>query len=161
MIGNDIIDLELAQSESNWQRPGFLQKLFTTGEQKMILEHPNPETAVWILWSIKESAYKIYNRMTGQRAFIPHRIKCQFDSSDYSGQAELENTVYFTKTYVEGSLIHTIAVLNPNDFQRVRDLMPHLIKKDINGLPYSDALENKYSVSVSNHGRFIKNVGLA
>ena len=25
-IGNDIVDLNLAKTESNWQRPGFLEK---------------------------------------------------------------------------------------------------------------------------------------
>ncbi|WP_332368793.1 hypothetical protein [Spirosoma telluris] len=29
MIGNDIVDLTQAKQESNWQRKGFLHKLFT------------------------------------------------------------------------------------------------------------------------------------
>jgi hypothetical protein len=33
MIGNDVVDLALAQKESNWKRKGFLNKLFTSVEQ--------------------------------------------------------------------------------------------------------------------------------
>ena len=29
MIGNDVIDLQQSRQESNWQRKGFLEKLFT------------------------------------------------------------------------------------------------------------------------------------
>ena len=36
MIGNDIIDLSLAETESNWQRKGFLEKQFTAKEQAII-----------------------------------------------------------------------------------------------------------------------------
>ena len=36
MIGNDIVDLALAQKESNWKRKGFLDKIFTLQEQLFI-----------------------------------------------------------------------------------------------------------------------------
>ena len=36
MIGNDVVDLELAKKESNWQRRGFLSKIFTKNEQRLI-----------------------------------------------------------------------------------------------------------------------------
>ena len=36
-IGNDIVDLNLAKTESNWQRKGFLEKQFTQKEQEEIL----------------------------------------------------------------------------------------------------------------------------
>ena len=33
MIGNDIVDLNLAKTQSNWQRKGFLERQFTKKEQ--------------------------------------------------------------------------------------------------------------------------------
>ena len=33
MIGNDIVDLDLARTQSNWQRKGFLDKIFTKKEK--------------------------------------------------------------------------------------------------------------------------------
>ena len=34
MIGNDIVDLDLARKESNWKRKGFLDKIFSLQEQQ-------------------------------------------------------------------------------------------------------------------------------
>ena len=42
MIGNDIVDLNLAKTESNWQRKGFLEKQFTDSEINEILNSENP-----------------------------------------------------------------------------------------------------------------------
>ena len=47
MIGNDIVDLALAQKESNWKRKGFLDKIFTLQEQLFINLSENQEIEVW------------------------------------------------------------------------------------------------------------------
>jgi acyl carrier protein len=76
VIGNDIVDLALARKESNWKRPGYLNKIFTTKEQLLISSAENPNTMVWNLWSRKEAAYKIYNRATGIRGYFPLNLEC-------------------------------------------------------------------------------------
>ena len=50
MIGNDIIDLDLTKIQSNWQRPKFLEKIFTLKERNFIQKAENPELEVWKLW---------------------------------------------------------------------------------------------------------------
>lgn len=42
MVGNDIVDINEAKSASNWQRPRFLEKLFTTKEQFTIRNAETP-----------------------------------------------------------------------------------------------------------------------
>ncbi len=42
MIGNDLIDIQLAKSQSNWQRKGFLEKQFADTEIVEILSSENP-----------------------------------------------------------------------------------------------------------------------
>ena len=69
MIGNDIVDLNCANKESNWQRSGFLEKLFTKEEQKWIQKAEHKTLAVWLLWSQKESAYKIVCKLEQRRFF--------------------------------------------------------------------------------------------
>ena len=76
MIGNDIVDRALANRESSWQRRGFLAKLFTDSEQQLILTAEDPECMVWLLWSMKESAYKASIRETGKRVFNPKKLSC-------------------------------------------------------------------------------------
>jgi phosphopantetheinyl transferase (holo-ACP synthase) len=81
VIGNDIVDLALARKESNWKRPGYLNKIFTTKEQLLISSAENPNTMVWNLWSRKGAAYKIYNRATGIRGYFPLNLECAYENS--------------------------------------------------------------------------------
>ena len=80
MIGNDLVDLKLANIQSNWQRKGFLDKLFTPKEQVYILNADNPFETVWLLWSMKESAYKLYLQQGATRFFNPLKVNCEIFS---------------------------------------------------------------------------------
>jgi phosphopantetheinyl transferase len=63
------------------ERPGYLNKIFTTKEQLLISSAENPNTMVWNLWSRKEAAYKIYNRATGIRGYFPLNLECAYENS--------------------------------------------------------------------------------
>ncbi len=116
MIGNDIVDLQLAQKESNWKRPRFLQKIFTEEEQDFIHAAPNKDTAVWLLWSGKESVYKIIARLQKRRFFAPKKIV--FCTDDFSRRENLTAKVvstehtFFIQSVVTDTHIHTIAQLD-------------------------------------------------
>lgn len=159
MIGNDIIDLALARKESSWQRSGFLDKIFTLREKLLISNSQNPETTVWNLWSRKEAAYKIYNRLTQKRAFIPRQLECfdlEIKDKIIYGKVICYELVYFTKTKITIDYIETNAVLNYSDFDHIKTInfSGKLIK--INGIPNYFDSENKVlkPISKSNHGRF-------
>lgn len=68
-VGNDIVDLNLAKTQSNWQRNGFLEKQFTQKEQQEIYNSKNPFLQVWQFWSMKEAAYKCYTQQV-ESAFL-------------------------------------------------------------------------------------------
>ena len=161
MIGNDIIDLALAKKESNWQRKGFLNKIFTPREQSLILNAQNPEITVWNLWSRKEAAYKIYNRQTKIRSYIPLQLECfDVEAKDgiIYGKVICYNTVYYTKTSITFEYIETIAVLNFNDFDKIKSItIPERLIKT-NGVPNYFDPENMIwkPVSRSHHGKFEK-----
>lgn len=74
MIGNDLIDIQLAKSQSNWQRKGFLEKQFADTEIVEILSSENPFLQVWLFWSMKEAAYKCYAKEFQKRFFAPKKI---------------------------------------------------------------------------------------
>lgn len=159
MIGNDIVDLALARKESNWKRQGFLEKLFTVKEQMMISKSNNPEKTVWNLWSRKEAAYKIYNRQTQIRAFIPKQLEC-FDIETKEGflygKVICYNTIFYTKTEITSDYIETNAVLNPVDFDKIKKFHSSEIIIKTNGIPAYFDSENKIwnPISKSHHGRF-------
>ena len=159
MIGNDVIDLAAARKESNWRRSGFLQKIFSDYEKAVITKYPDPEVMVWVLWSMKESAYKIYNRDTGIRAFIPHLLECTIDPKNtLSGSVIIKNQTYFTRTIIENEMIHTVAVKDIKDFSRVSEVDCSDVIKDKSGLPFCNLFQPETPASVSHHGRFRKNI---
>jgi len=165
VIGNDVIDLALAQKESNWRRKGFLDKIFTVKEQHLIATAENQEEMVWNLWSRKEATYKIYNRQTQIRAFIPLQLECfDLDVQDgiVFGKVHCYDKTYFTKTRITFEYIETIAVLNYTDFNKVKHLKSseNIIK--IDRIPnYQNTVTNVLQqASISHHGRFEKIVTL-
>jgi phosphopantetheinyl transferase (holo-ACP synthase) len=161
VIGNDIVDLALARKQSNWKRKGFLEKIFTAKEQLLIANAENPEIMVWNLWSRKEAAYKIYNRQTGIRAYIPTQLECFYENAN-SGSVHCQGNTYYTQTEISKDKIKTIAVTIKSDFKEIIVLKPTTIvlkpttivhKK--NGIPYLNDGNNLVKpLSISHHGRF-------
>ena len=165
MIGNDVIDLQQSRQESNRQRKGFIEKLFSANEQLLITEDSNPETMVWLLWSMKEAAYKVYNRQTKIRKYIPKQLICSIvskENNQINGLVNCNENIYYTKTILSKEAIHTIAVSVLNDLDCVIEIEKKGIIKDANGIPYlsNAALDAFQDVSISHHGRFKKVVTL-
>jgi phosphopantetheinyl transferase (holo-ACP synthase) len=155
MIGNDVVDLALAQKQSNWQRKGFLDKIFTKREQILIQKSKNQTTMVWNLWSRKEAVYKIYNRETGIRGYFPLKLECFYESPTL-GTICINDLTYYTQTQLSEDKIHTIAVAKNVYFAAIKVLSPNLKISKTNGIPFLfDALSNtEKPVSISHHGRF-------
>jgi phosphopantetheine--protein transferase-like protein len=111
MIGNDIVDLKVASIESDWKRDRFLNKLFTVSEQKMIQSAEKPSHIIWLLWSMKESAYKIFSRQFKKRFFAPLNFVCELDSAN-KGTVTALNKTYLTESIYNQNFIYTTARIN-------------------------------------------------
>lgn len=165
MIGNDIVDLALAQKESNWKRKGFLDKIFTKKEQLLISKAKNPEVMVWNLWSRKEAAYKMYNRKTLIRGYFPLQLECfelEIIDGIIFGKIIIKDFVYYTKTIISTEFIHTIAVENVLDFDAIKTLENRENIQKTKGIPNVYDKENSVSrpISISHHGRFEQIISL-
>ncbi|HAE67560.1 MULTISPECIES: 4'-phosphopantetheinyl transferase family protein [Sphingobacterium] len=165
MIGNDIIDLVQSRKESNWRRRGFVSKLFDEQEQLLIVNSPDPEIVVWLLWSMKEAAYKIWNRQTGIRKYIPLKLRCSVhkrSSCKARGEVICEGKRYYTKTIVSPDFIHTIAAGELVHLDDIVEIKRDGIIKDSLGVPSLVLRDGKrrLPVSVSNHGRFERIVSI-
>lgn len=161
MIGNDIVDLDVARCQSNWQRKGFLDKIFTIKEQRLILDAENPELLVWNLWTRKEAAYKIFNRSAQIRAFIPLRIECNV-INEFEGTISIDHQTYFTQTESKESSVYTIAVSESIFFSKIQILSNEAPILKENGIPFlMDPVTNKRNpVSITHHGRFWNGITL-
>jgi phosphopantetheinyl transferase (holo-ACP synthase) len=107
-IGNDIVDLNLAKTQSNWQRKGFLEKQFSQKEQREILTAENPFLKVWLFWSMKEAAYKCYTQKFKARFFAPQKFECSF-TSEAIGRVVFKENVFYTTSFFNAFYVHTIA----------------------------------------------------
>lgn len=159
MIGNDVVDLNLAKVQSNWRRPNFLKKIFTEDEQIFIAKSQNPDLEVWVLWSRKEAVYKIVNRAERIRKFNPLSFCCcshKLNPNEVCYQKE----IYFTKTEIASDYVHTIAVQNKSDFGEFIFVEKSQIVIQ-NHLPFYTCENNQIKLaSVSHHGKYYFAVGI-
>ncbi|WP_298899562.1 4'-phosphopantetheinyl transferase superfamily protein [uncultured Psychroserpens sp.] len=109
MIGNDIVDLKYIAC--NWKRPRFLDKVFTQNEQQLIFSSEKQHRTVWLLWSMKEAAYKCHVQQYGRRFFNPKRLVCELISEE-KGIVRIDNNNYFTMTAITEDYVYTVANLN-------------------------------------------------
>ncbi|SJZ60010.1 4'-phosphopantetheinyl transferase superfamily protein [Chitinophaga eiseniae] len=163
MIGNDVVDLQLAAVESNWRRKGYLHKIFSPEEQLLIGQATDPDRMVWLLWSAKEAAYKIIHRDTRQRIYAPLQYRVQLSGAD-AGMVQYQDRQYPFRTVVTGSCLHTIAVA-------LADWWPQVVYcqqpgeellKDEAGVPFirDKAGGEVWPASVSHHGHYRETVSL-
>ena len=114
MIGNDIIDLKMADHEA-WRRKRYLDKIFHPVEQELIGKSAYPSLCLWQLWSMKESAYKSHFRKKDRRRFNPIQLRCFLSGGESdvfdSGVVRIEGCEYLTHSVITGDYIHTTARL--------------------------------------------------
>ena len=184
MIGNDVVDLRLARVQSDWRRKGFLDKVFQDDEQDDILSTNNSDQMVWLLWSMKEAAYKAHQRIHD----LPRRLNWQQQKTFLSscspekaiGIVEIGKSVYQTSSEITKDSIHTSAisdikfrycskVLKASSAAMKEVLLKAvsgmtseaekqrlLLKKDMHGMPFISCGNSviSKSFSLSSHGRF-------
>lgn len=176
MIGNDVVDLNLAKTESNWQRKGFLEKQFTDFEISEILNSANPFLKVWLFWSMKEAAYKCYVQEHKKRFFAPKKFSCKI-ITDREGVVQIEAKKYYINYLISENYITSVAREN-KDSKMVSELFfidknesstkiindklvsffadeTQLLKNDL-GIPSLYQNDKKLAISVSktHHGNY-------
>ncbi|MFY0256337.1 4'-phosphopantetheinyl transferase superfamily protein [Chitinophaga sp. 30R24] len=185
MIGNDIVDLQVAERESRIHRRGFLDKLFLRDEQALIFQAAQPAVMVWMLWSCKEAVYKIVHRRTRERKYAPLQFNCrlQQEANTAAGTVHYQQELYYFQSCFNAARIHTYAAGSQECLQRLQvftivnqqeedvsglarqAILPdgYFFYKDEDGIPYIHCSGNgsMEPVSVSHHGRYLGIVKLS
>ena len=175
MIGNDLVDLKQAASDSNWHRKGYLDKLYTKEEQDLILNAAVPSSMLWLLWTMKEASYKIVNRLTGIRKYNPLSFTCSLipESMKGTGYVSYAQYKFFIHSDISDHLIHSAAVSAEKDFeglhlyysentadyiQKFNNSFPHYhLQRSAAGLPEMTSLHTgkRHAISISHHGKHL------
>ncbi|WP_296311429.1 4'-phosphopantetheinyl transferase family protein [Winogradskyella sp. UBA3174] len=149
MIGNDIVDISEAKQSSNWERPRFLDKLFTPREQQLIKNSDNLFLMVWRLWSMKESAYKLYTQLNPSRFYNPKQFECEINDSE--GEVIYKDFRCYLKTKTTSQYIMSEARLD------VKDMISESIKLDDSSPKnQSEAVKNKLFSRIAEHYIILK-----
>ena len=175
MVGNDIVDIDLARTQSNWRRPRYLSKLFTAYEQELIHSSNKQTLKVWTLWSMKEAAYKLYTQIHPGRFYSPKSFECSFENGP---AVSFKSFCFKLNTITTDSYILSEAYLkNEHVISKVINLQkkPNAIKeqalklfsaklnckvsevsytKSGYGVPYVCYNNEKYYLSISHHGKY-------
>lgn len=170
MIGNDIVDLRESRLESNWERKGWLAKLFSEKEQVYLSQSSDKEKICWLLWSMKEASYKIVNRAEKKTFFAPAKFDCAIMSLSEdaaNGVVLFQEICYLAKSIICKDFIHTIACTpwKKEEFPHVMigsanaeiQLQKHLVVyKDAGGIPFifNNRSQEAKVASLSHHGRY-------
>lgn len=176
MIGNDLVDLRQAAADSNWQRKGYLGKIYTPEEQAMILEAAEPSVMVWLLWTMKEAAYKAVNRMTAIRSYSPQSFLCSglvTNGSRATAIVSHHESMIFIKSEISSRMVHSAAALKKEDLEELtlsymdnsadyradfnRSSPGYFLTKSSTGLPLMihHPTGCKLIASVSHHGKYV------
>lgn len=175
-IGNDIVDLNLAKTQSNWQRKGFLEKQFTAYEQKAILKSKNSFLQVWLFWAMKEAAYKCYIQEHKKRFFAPKKFSCKI-LSPTKGVVAVKEDLFYVNYKISVNYIYVVASKkenlkmvsssffideNSSSTKKINTKLLSYFTKDIQlkksdlGIPYLSKNDKKlpFSISKTHHGNY-------
>lgn len=178
MIGNDIVDLEVALNETNWKRRGYLDKLFSGKEQDLIFASKFADRKLWIFWAMKEATYKAHQRRFRlPRFYNPKYFTCE-ESTSVSGRVKAGNNYYYTThTTAKEKYLHCISSVTKKPkiikkvFEEPETVKPALLQeysllenlpketrimKDANFIPqlFCGKQLLPANFSISHHGRF-------
>jgi len=114
MIGNDIVDLSISHVGVGTRRTRYLKKIFTEEEIDLINKSKNENLLIWLIWSIKESVYKIIVRREKMIRFAPKSICCKsviyVQNDSYQSTAMYKGSTFSSISTLKADCIHTIAI---------------------------------------------------
>lgn len=170
MIGNDIVDTEAASAESNPLRRGWINKVYAPSEKEFIGASGSSVQILWLLWSMKEAAYKIFNRCSGTVFYAPQKFICKLQEQNAMGAAGIVTfgaEQYFTTSIISPGFIHSTATMIQGEAPHINiypiktllsDILPEgyqFVRQEGNPpLLFNKQTREYIPVSYSHHGRW-------
>jgi len=169
MLGNDVVDFQLAKLQTRWKTEAFQQKVLHPIELDRFSSNPLCFTDFWKIWSIKETAYKAHQRRFNHSPrFNPFQFLVELLSENRS-KVYIENEEYNVISYVGNHFIYsttegkeTCSIQNFNieaentlfskNLNR-KHLAENLMKNE-NGIPFLVEANRCVPVSITHHGSY-------
>ena len=95
-IGHDIISLRDKDNIRSFSNPRYIQKILTGNEYVLFTQNPKNYFAAYLLWTCKESAYKVALKKGLDKTFVPQYYEvCTVNSFDIPENNLISGTVQF------------------------------------------------------------------
>jgi phosphopantetheinyl transferase (holo-ACP synthase) len=139
--GNDIVHLLGEKCANRYQDTRFLDKVFSSAEQEMILRCNAPNLMLWLCWSVKEAAYKLHSRLALPDTFAPKKIPVTntvtflpaekdaekpgfhqqgFDNTPFiQSEVSIKGIRFFARSTYSSNYVHSIVCERTEDFEKV------------------------------------------
>lgn len=111
-IGNDLVDLCLPENQAKVQNKRWLNKIFVPAEQHLIEQATEPNTMAWLLWSCKESTYKVAIKQGMLPNYRPLDFVVELDTPQnhlICAKVHHPTGVCYTQSAQNTHLVHSIA----------------------------------------------------
>lgn len=142
MIGNDVVDLKLAQQRPKRDLHRFLNKIFSNNEKVLIFQNENQELLIWLFWSMKEAAYKAHQRQFNlERRYNPLFFECSLSflgENEAKGSVLAGNNKYATRSFFDFEKVYSIA-----NFSKIENFIYEMLQDS------SEAMKSKFLQQVS------------
>lgn len=122
LVGNDVVDLGDPENQESFARPGYVERVCTLAERRVIDASGDPERTFWCLFAGKEAAYKLLVKL-GEEPGLAHR--------KIEVAADLGSATYDERRMVLGvahgdAWVHALASVGPAaPCFEVVELAPH------------------------------------
>jgi len=72
LVGNDVVDLGDPDNRESFARPGYVERVCTPAERRVLEAAEDPERLFWCFFAAKEAAYKLLVKL-GEEPGLSHR----------------------------------------------------------------------------------------
>lgn len=168
-----MVDLEESNQYIKSRRQRYLSKICTDYEYSIISKYFPVDQDVSIIWSVKESAYKVYSKMIGDRfvnakrinivdiiddgsILLHHRLFIDDDKIYYSDNSKLihlkiNNISIYSLVMITERFVYSISV---NDISYINIFETYIIKNRVNvsdkieGIAINNQIDNELNLYV-------------
>ncbi len=75
LVGNDVVDLTLPETRGKAADARFVRRVCAEAERDLLAGSDDPDRALWMLWTAKETGYKVAKKRWPGIAFSPVRFR--------------------------------------------------------------------------------------
>ena len=122
MIGFDLVDLQFALGSKHQNDPRFIHKIYSKEEQLNFSNSLKDPSIQWVMWSMKESAYKAIPSEI-QEDFNPKKFHINTfiaNKNFFEGQVQHNEQLFHCRCEIKNNRISAIALKHKKEFENVK-----------------------------------------